>query len=211
MRHRAIGILVAAALFGCDHSNTEGAAAADTAAAPTASATPSAAETTAATAQPSAAPAATPTTTAAADKGDEASARALLEKFLAPGADAATLTKALRPTAADYAALFDAPTAAKLQPQYDKFWDKDPMVIRHKAEQTELKLWASTTEELQSGSGGAREFPGGWKKIAPHLAPHQTWYRFEFVKPGETLGMAYDGLAFVHGHWVITPKPYRGL
>ena len=29
------------------------------------------------------------------------------------------------------------------------------------------------------------------------------------VKPGETLGMAFDGLAFVNGHWRIFPKPWR--
>src|SRR5512140_3040056 len=67
------------------------------------------------------------------EKGDEAGARALLTKFLAPGADYAALSKPLRPTKADYSALFDAPTAAKLQPAYDEHWDKEPMVIAPKA------------------------------------------------------------------------------
>ncbi len=148
---------------------------------------------------------------ATGEKGDEAGARALLTKFLAPGADRAALTKPLRPTKADYAALFDAPTAGKLQPQYDEHWDKEPMVIEPKAGQTELKLWAATSEDLQQGKGNAREFPGGWKKVAPHLTAHQTWYRFKFVKPGEDLGMAFDGLTFVNGHWVMCPKPWHGL
>ena len=155
----------------------------------------------------------TATTVAAAPAAsdDEAGARALLRRFLAPGADRAALTKPLRPNKADYAALFDAPTAAKLQPAYDAHWDKDPMVIEAHEGQTELVLFAATSEDLQSGGGNAGEFPGGWKKVAPHLQPHQTWYRFKFVRPGEHLGMAFDGLTFVNGHWVITPKPWHGL
>lgn len=144
-------------------------------------------------------------------RGDEAGARALLQKFLAPGADYAALTKPLRPTKADYAALFDAETAAKLQPQYDALWDKEPMIIAPKSGQTELTLFGATSEELQSGTGNAGEFPGGWKRVAPHLTPHHTWYRFKFVRPGEHLGMAFDGLTFVNGHWVIAPKPFHAL
>ena len=36
-----------------------------------------------------------------------------------------------------------------------------------------------------------------------------TLFRFKFVKAGETIGMAFDGLAFVNGHWRIFPKPWR--
>jgi hypothetical protein len=150
-------------------------------------------------------------TTAPQQSGDEAGARALLGKFLAPGADHAALSKPLRPATADYGALFDAETAAKLGPQYEHHWDKDPMVIAPKEGQTELKLFAATSEDLVADKGNAHEFPGGWKRVAPHLKPHQTWYRFKFVKPGEDLGMAFDGLTFVNGHWVITPKPWAGL
>jgi len=150
-------------------------------------------------------------TQAQAASGDEAGARALLMKFLAPGADYPALSKPLRPATADYGALFDAETAAKLGPQYDQHWDKEPMVIAPKAGQTELKLVAATTEDLRADKGNAGEFPGGWKRVAPHLKPHQTWYRFKFVKPGEDLGMAFDGLTFVNGHWVMTPKPWHGL
>ena len=200
--------LVAVGLGACNmHRSGEGTSTASTAVETTnaAATAPAAATvtTTAATATPAPAVA-----TTGSDRGDEASARALLMKFLAPNADRAALTKPLRPTKADYAALFDAPTAAKLQPQYDEHWDKEQMVIEPKAGQTELKLSSATSEDLQAGKG---DFPGGWKKVAPHLTPHQTWYRFKFVKPGEDLGMAFDGLTFVNGHWVITPKPWHGL
>ena len=38
-----------------------------------------------------------------------------------------------------------------------------------------------------------------------------TVYAFKFVKPGETLGMAFDGLVWVNGHFAIFPKPWRFL
>ena len=38
-----------------------------------------------------------------------------------------------------------------------------------------------------------------------------TWWRWKFTKPGEDLGMAYDGLVFVNGHWAWFPKPYRAI
>jgi hypothetical protein len=46
------------------------------------------------------------------------------------------------------------------------------------------------------------------KRVAEHLKPGLTLYRFKFVKPGETVGMAYDGLVHVNGHWVMLPKPW---
>jgi hypothetical protein len=36
-------------------------------------------------------------------------------------------------------------------------------------------------------------------------------YRFKFVEPGKDLGMAFDGLIYVNGHWRIFPKPWRAL
>ena len=41
------------------------------------------------------------------------------------------------------------------------------------------------------------------------LKPGVVLYRWKFVKPGSTIGMAYDGLAHVNGHWVFIPKPWR--
>ena len=47
--------------------------------------------------------------------------------------------------------------------------------------------------------------------MAGQLQSGVTLYRFKFVKPGEGLGMAFDGLVHVNGHWVIIPKPWRAL
>jgi hypothetical protein len=72
-----------------------------------------------------------------------------------------------------------------------------------------VKVWGATGAELASGGGHSKEFPGGYKKIAKHLAPTVTFYAFKFVEPHGGGGMSYDGLAYVNGHWVITPKPFH--
>jgi len=142
-------------------------------------------------------------------QGNEDGARALLTQFVAPNADHAALTRSLRPTTADYKTLFDAKTAAKVEAAQAKDWNSNKAVIKPKPAQTEVKVWSATGSDLAKGVGNAKEFPGGYKKVAKHLAPSVLFFRFKFVEPGKEVGTAYDGLAFVNGHWIIAPKPWR--
>ena len=135
----------------------------------------------------------------------------MLAEFMKPGADHFGLSKQLKPTTADYKALFDAPTAAKIDGVYTKEWDAGNMIVSAKPGQTELKLASATTAELKAGTGNASEFPGGYRMIGPHLVGKHVWYRFKFVEPGKESGMTFDGLVHVNGHWVLVPKPFRGL
>lgn len=143
--------------------------------------------------------------------GTEAGAKALLEAFMKPGADLAGMSKALRPTTDDYKALYKADFAGKLEQMYGPAWDAGALVLKPKAGQTELLLFSATTADFKAGNEKAGKFPGGYKKIADQLNDGQTLYRFKFVQPGKTLGMAFDGLAHVNGHWIIVPKPWRAL
>jgi hypothetical protein len=143
--------------------------------------------------------------------GSEGAARALLEQFLKPGANAAELSKKLAPTKADYAAVFEGDAAAKAEAAYGPAWERGQMVIQGKPDQTALILAKATTDDLKSGSGNASAFPGGYKTASPFMKPGLTIYAFKFVKPGETLGMAFDGLVWVNGHFAIFPKPWRFL
>ena len=144
--------------------------------------------------------------------GTEDGAKSLLKQFVAPKADHETLSKSLRPTSADYKALFDDATASKMESAYAKEWDAGHMVIKPKNEkQSEIRLWGATGAELAEGKGHAKEFPGGYKKIGKHLAPTVTFYAFKFVERGKDAGMAFDGLAYVNAHWVIVPKPFHNL
>ena len=94
---------------------------------------------------------------------------------------------------------------------YKADWDAGRIVIQPKDGQSELKLSAASTEDLQKGSGEAREFPGGYGKLAPKLAAGLTIYRFRFVQPGQSLGLAFDGLVYINGHFAFFPKPFRIL
>ena len=144
-------------------------------------------------------------------QGNEEGAKTLLAQFVAPNADHAALTKSLKPTSADYKALFDGETAPKIESAQAKDWESGKAAIKPGDGQTEVKIASATGADLAAGKGGAKEFPGGYKKLGKHLIPTATFFRFKFVKPGEDSGTAYDGLAFVNNHWVIAPKPFRAL
>jgi len=144
-------------------------------------------------------------------QGNEEGARALLAQFVAPTADHSALTRSLRPTTSDYKSLFDAATAPKIEAAQAKDWDSNKAVIKPKAGQTEIKIWSATGADLAAGKGAAKEFPGGYKKVAKHLSPAVLFFRFKFVEAGKDAGTAYDGLAFINGHWVIAPKPWRAI
>ena len=47
--------------------------------------------------------------------------------------------------------------------------------------------------------------------IVPVVALPGAWAVAGFVEPGESLGLAFDGLIFVNGRWVLMPKPWRVL
>jgi hypothetical protein len=148
-------------------------------------------------------------TTASTHPGTEEGAKALLAEFVAPGADTAALSRQLRPTKADYEAVFEPELAAKADAVYGPAWDGGQLVVAPKAGQTEVKVYSATSDELKGWTGNASEFPGGYKEVAPQLKPGVKIYGFRFVEPGESLGMAYDGLVHVNGHWRIFPKPWR--
>lgn len=153
--------------------------------------------------------------TAAANfsKPGEEGAREVLNAFVKGGADYAALSDSIRPNKADFEAVFSKEVAEKLIPYFDKRWPKGAPVIKPNEGQTELILYSGTTEELKSGQGGGRKFPGGYCSFAKdgHLKDGITLYGFNFVKPGEKRGMSFAGLTFVNGRWVIFPKPWRAI
>lgn len=144
--------------------------------------------------------------------GTEQGAKDLLATFVQPGADLKALTQSLRPKAEDYEKVFMPEIAKKMQTMYAEPWEKGLIVVVPKAGQTSVLLFAATSEELQKWTGRAKEhFPGGYEKLGPHFQKGFTHYRFKFVVPGEELGMAYDGLVYVDGHWRLFPKAYRAV
>jgi hypothetical protein len=143
--------------------------------------------------------------------GTDEGANKLAKEFLKPGADCAALSKQMRPTAADYAAVFEGDFGVKVAAAWDAAWDAGQMVMTPKPGQTEMKVSSATTEELKAGTGNANELAGGWKQVAPKMKLGLKIYRFHFLEPGKTAGMSYDGLIYVNGNWRVFPKPWRAL
>ena len=152
-----------------------------------------------------------PTSAVAAPDGAEKGAKELLAAFLKPDADCQTLSKTLRPTRDDYKAVFEGAAAAKAEAGYKKLWDEGIVVVAPGPRQTELILGSATTDDIKTGGPTAKELPGGYAKVADSLKKGVTFWRFQFVEKGKTAGIAFDGLVFVNGHWVIFPKPWRVL
>lgn len=143
--------------------------------------------------------------------GTDDGAKQLANAFLKPGADCAALSKQLRPTAADYAAVFDGDFGTKVAAAWDPMWEAGKMVMAPKPGQTEVKISSATTDELKAGTGNAAELAGGWKQAAAKMKPGLKVYRFHFLEPGKDAGMSFDGLIFVNGNWRVFPKPWRAL
>ena len=143
--------------------------------------------------------------------GTDEGAKQLANAFLKPGADCAALSKQLRPSAADYAAVFDADFGTKVAAAWDPAWEAGKMVMAPKPGQTEVKISSATTDELKAGTGNAAELAGGWKDAAAKMKPGLKVYRCHFLEPGKTAGMSFDGLIYVNGNWRVFPKPWRAL
>jgi hypothetical protein len=143
--------------------------------------------------------------------GTEDGAKQLLTD-LRTSSDARGMTLALKPQSADYQAVFVGDAAAKAEAGYGKLWGEPKTVINAPPANTETLIAKVTTEGLQTWSPAAEVgFPGGYRSIADKYKPGLTVYRWKYVKPGETTGMAFDGLIYVNNHWAWFPKPWRVL
>ncbi len=124
----------------------------------------------------------------------------------APTAGAAGVA-AFAPRAEDYARVFTAAIASAMELHFSMLWARNPEVTAQ-VEQTELQLWSARGDQLR---GDVTGFPGGYKALAEHLVPDRTWSAWKYVRPGTTLGMAYDGLVWLDDRFVWFPKPWRAL
>ena len=106
----------------------------------------------------------------------------------------------LKPTAAQVAQIAAAPEdAAKLNAYVEK-------------------LYASVSQEGLTSSSPDQtdvfvnlDMPGGYERIKGRLKPGVTVYGFKYAVPGQTTGMAYDGLIKLDGQWILIPKLWRAF
>ncbi len=146
----------------------------------------------------------------AVEPGSEADARRLLTAFLDPGADHRALTQAILPTREEVFAVYADPLGSALWASYESQMGPG-VAFAPKEGQTELLVVYATTRELFDQRPVLAEFPGGYKDVLQYFRIDVPIVRFKFVKPGETLGLAFDGLMYLDGRWVIMPKPWQSL
>jgi hypothetical protein len=121
------------------------------------------------------------------------------------------LVERLRPLVEDYAKVFQPAAAEQARHAYENLWRAFTEIPFPTGTQSELRIAVAPAGMLASANDLSRQFPGGYAAIARHLLPHRVWAAWEYVKPGEDSGLAFDGLVWCDDHWAWFPKPYRVL
>jgi hypothetical protein len=132
-------------------------------------------------------------------------ARSVLLEFTKPGADEKTLLRLLRPTHADYEALFQPAFAQRAEAYHNSVWAADRMSMRVYRAQTDVVLIPITSAEIRLGM--VKEgVPTGYSRLKEDVKDGFTFYCYYFVRPGEKLSaIVGDGLVHVNGHWRHMP------
>lgn len=120
------------------------------------------------------------------------------------------IVRNLRPHDEDYARVFLPEAAERAQLGYTSLWNAPPKSLG-KAGQTQVRAFACDAESLRTENDFSRNFPGGYRHIAGYLKPELVWVAFKVLVPGQSQGMAHDGLVFMGDHWAWFPKPWRIL
>ncbi len=134
----------------------------------------------------------------------------LLNKFVDPSAmtQVAELVQAWKPQPDDWERVFMPEAAAKARIAYKPLWVSPPPPLPRPG-QTAVRVRVAEASEFASGSPRAKEFAGGFTSIAQQLVPGNIWVTWEYLAPGETAGMAYNGLVYLDGRFAWFPKPWK--
>jgi hypothetical protein len=88
-------------------------------------------------------------------------------------------------------------------------------LIKAKPDQTEIKVFAATTEEIAANKKGSlvwMQFPGGAVKAAGNiLKKNMTFYEVKCVKPGKKSGMKYHLFFYDGKKWKMLGPVWRAL
>ena len=117
----------------------------------------------------------------------------------------------LRPRPDDYPKVFIEGATEVARAAYDVLWSRTPDVALPSASQSDIRCVASPAGMLADDNDLSHGFPGAYRRIARYLEPHRVWLCWRYVAPGESSGLAYDGLVWCDDHWAWFPKPWRAL
>ncbi|MFZ4701381.1 MAG: hypothetical protein ACOYMG_15125 [Candidatus Methylumidiphilus sp.] len=121
------------------------------------------------------------------------------------------ILQAVRPRDEDYAKVFAASVSEFVKEAYTKIWEQSAGKPFPDSAQTQLVCHIAPAGMLTEDNELSLHFPGGYRAVARLLNPHRVWVRWKFCRPGESIGMAYDGMVWIDDHWAWFPKAYRVL
>ena len=120
----------------------------------------------------------------------------------------AALTLALRPREDDYRQAFMGPSADQARLAYEPLWSQAP-IIEPQEGQTQLRVAVAAAEDLAVDGPVAQAFPGGYRHIVGRISSGTCWVAWQFLRPGDTSGLQFDGLVYLEGRFAWFPKPWR--
>ncbi len=122
-----------------------------------------------------------------------------------------SLVATLRPRADDAARAFVASAAGIAQKAVEDAWARQTPRVRDMGAASRLQMHVAPAGMLCDENMLSRAFPGGYRQVSPLLNPHRVWVCWKYLAPGQSSGMAYDGMVWLDDHWAWFPKPYRLL
>jgi hypothetical protein len=125
------------------------------------------------------------------------------------GPEWAELVEGFRPRPEDFARVFTEP--APFEALYRTVWAQIPRSSGIKPEQSQVRAVAATPRLLRVPNAASDAFPGGYRRIVHLLVEDQVWLAWKYVRPGSTVGTAFDGLTRLEDRWVWFPHPWRAL
>lgn len=85
-------------------------------------------------------------------------------------------------------------------------------IFKADPQNTEVRVYPATTEDLVADGERALPFPGGAKKLAKSvLRPGMTYYQVNLVKPGERAGMSFSLAYWTGEKWAILGALWRAI
>ncbi len=121
------------------------------------------------------------------------------------------LSNALRPSAADFNAVFGPTIAAAARERYTELWDGGKLVISVPLESENVLIAACTAGGMSFPNAHSRHFHPGMAELCKQLNPRRTWLTWKYLKPGEERGLLHDGLVWIDDHWAWFPHPWEVL
>jgi hypothetical protein len=140
----------------------------------------------------------------------------LLNRFADPAAasQVAELVQAWKPQPDDWERVFMPEAAEKARIAYKPLWVSPPPPLPRPG-QTVVRVRVADAADFAAGNARAKEFPGGFSSIASSLVPGNVWVVWEYVAPGESAGMSFNGLVYFgpgggsDHRFAWFPKPWK--